>query len=382
MTAQNAPSLLMQALATRIGFLIAGLGLSVWAPMVPFVRQRIVMNDATFGLLLLSIGLGSLCCMPLTARLASHLGIRRTATLSMLLLLIALAGIAFGQTVPTMMLALFCFGGSMGVLDIVLNIQGLAVENHASKRMMSNFHGMFSLGTIVGALFVSLLLMAGLAPSHSLLLAMGLMVALFVFAQRGFLAERTRSESSGWRWPGRWILLVGLLCFVVYLAEGAILDWGALYLLQYSELPVARTGLGYVAFASAVTLGRFFGDALSNLLGTVRILALGGLLAAAGIALGLFFPHWSTTLAGYALCGLGCANISPVAISSLGRQSRMPAHQAVTIATTIGFSGVLAGPALIGAVAQHSSLVHAFAMVAAGLMFIALISPALRRAPE
>lgn len=362
----------MCILATRLGFLIAGLGLAVWAPMVPYVRQRIPMDDATFGLLLLSVGLGSLLCMPLTAWLTSRFGIRRTIIGNTLMQMLALCGIIWADQLWLMTVTLFCFGGSMGMLDIALNVQGLAVESRSQRRMMAGFHGMFSLGTIVGSLLVTLLLMAGLSPVLSPLLAVLCILLLFIWALPGFLDRRTRDDREGLRWPGWWIILAGLMCFVVYLAEGAILDWSALFLIQYRQLEPSSAGLGYAAFAGMITLGRFLGDDLTLRLGQTRVIVLGSLLAGSGILLGLLTAHWSLSLIGYGLCGLGAANVSPLVISSLNRQKRMPPHLAVTMATTIGFAGVLAGPAMMGAVAHYTSLVHAFALVALGLLLVAM----------
>lgn len=120
-----------------------------------------------------------------------------------------------------------------------------------------------------------------------------------------------------------------------------------------------------------VTIGRFAGAPIVNSLGTARTIALGGVLAAMGIALSIFAEHWALALVGYGLCGLGCANVSPVLISSLSRQDAMPVHLAVTAATTVGFAGVLAGPALIGLIAHYSSLAVAFGLLALMLLSIA-----------
>lgn len=149
-----------------------------------------------------------------------------------------------------------------------------------------------------------------------------------------------------------------------------MLDWSALYLTGEKGLEVARGGLGYAAFALMVTIARFAGAPLVNSLGTARVIAFGGMLAAFGIGLSLTAEHWALALVGYGLCGLGCANVSPVLISSLSRQDGMPVQLAVTVATTIGFAGVLAGPAMMGMVAHFSSLGMAFALLAVLLLGI------------
>lgn len=350
--------------ATRCGFFMAGFGLSVWAPLVPYVRERIEMTDAVFGLLLLCIGVGSLTWMPLSGVLVSRWGIRPVQLCSVVLLALALAGMALTDSMLLLALALFCFGGSLGVIDVIMNIQAVLVETAVGRRLMSNFHGMYSLGAISGALMLTGLLTLGLAPEIGSFLMIGLIVAANLGLARGFLPNRAPGGGFAFVRPTGVVLLVGLMCFVVYLAEGAVLDWSALYLTGEKGLEVAKGGLGYAAFALMVTIARFAGGPLVNALGTARVIAFGGLLAAFGIGLSLAAEHWAVALIGYGLCGLGCANVSPVLISSLSRQDGMPVQLAVTVATTIGFAGVLAGPAMMGVVAHFSSLGMAFALLA------------------
>lgn len=374
----NHDPLIFNILASRIGYFIVGMGLSIWAPLVPYVRLKIPMSDATFGLMLLSIGVGSLCCMPISAALTNRFSIRHCLSVITIVLLAALLAMATVSSLWLLGLALFLFGGSLGVLDVILNIQGLSIENRANRSMMSNFHGMFSLGTIAGAGLMIVLLMLGLSALLSTLLLVALMLLLSLYAVKGYLDERTLRGATAFIWPNSWILLVGLMCFIVYLAEGVILDWSALFLIEEKQIATAQAGLGYASFAAMVAIGRFLGDALVDMFGRVRIISGGGLLAAGGIALSIVSPHWSVALFGYALCGLGCANVSPVLISSLSKQSHMPTHLAITAATTIGFAGVLAGPAMMGAVAHYSSLSAAFAVLAAALLLVAACGPRFR----
>lgn len=356
--------------ATRCGFFMAGFGLSVWAPLVPYVRERIEMTDAAFGLLLLCIGIGSLTWMPISGVLVARWGIRPVQLCSVALLALALAGMALTDSIGWLGLALFCFGGSLGVIDVIMNIQAVLVETAIGRRLMSNFHGMYSLGAISGALVLTGLLSLGLAPEVGSFMMIGVIVAANLALARGYLPNRAPGGGLAFVRPTGLVMLVGLMCFVVYLAEGAVLDWSALYLTGEKGLEVARGGLGYAAFALMVTIARFAGAPLVNSLGTARVIAFGGMLAAFGIGLSLTAEHWALALVGYGLCGLGCANVSPVLISSLSRQDGMPVQLAVTVATTIGFAGVLAGPAMMGMVAHFSSLGMAFALLAVLLLGI------------
>lgn len=363
--------LLFNILSSRIGFFIAGFGLAIWAPLVPYVRLHIPMSDAVFGLMLLCIGVGSLCCMPLSALLTNRFSMRRCLFTLTLILLCALLTMATATSLWVLGVALFLFGGSLGMLDVILNIQGLSLENRANRSMMSNFHGMFSVGTILGALLMIALLTLGLPALISTLIALSVMLLLSLYAVRGYLDERTLSGKDAFIWPNAWILLVGLMCFIVYLAEGVMLDWSALYLIEDKHIATAQAGLGYASFSAMVATGRFLGDGLVQLLGRVRVIVGGGVLAAAGVILSIASTHWGVSLLGFALCGLGCANVSPVLISSLSKQTHMPTHLAITAATTIGFAGVLAGPAMMGAVAHYSSLSAAFAVLAGALLIVA-----------
>ncbi len=371
-------SLLFTILTSRIGFFIAGFALAIWAPLVPYVRLHIPMSDATFGLMLLCIGVGSLCCMPLSAALTNRFSIRHCLFVITLILLSALLIMATATTLWLLGVALFLFGGSLGVLDVILNIQGLSIENRANRSMMSNFHGMFSVGTIFGSLLMIALLTIGLPALLSTLVAMVMILLLSLFAVRGYLDERTLRGTDAFMWPNGWILLVGLMCFIVYLAEGVMLDWSALYLIEDKHIATAQAGLGYASFSAMVATGRFLGDGLVKLLGRVRLIVGGGLLASGGVILSIISTHWSITLLGFGLCGLGCANVSPVLISSLSQQKYMPTHLAITAATTIGFAGVLAGPAMMGAVAHYYSLSAAFAVLAAALLVVATCGPRFR----
>ena len=362
--------------ATRCGFFMAGFGLAVWAPLVPYVRERIEMSDALFGVLLLCIGIGSLSWMPLSGLLVSRLGIRPVVLGAVALLGVALVGMALADSVWLMALALFCFGGSLGVIDVVLNIQSVLVETAVGRRMMSNFHGMFSLGAIVGALAMTLQLSMGLSAEFGTLSMTAVVVIANLSVARGFLPNRVPGGGLAFVRPRGLVLLAGLLCFAVYLAEGAVLDWSALYLTGEKSLEVSLGGLGYAAYTLMVTIARFGGAPVINRLGPARVIALGGLVAALGIALTLSTSSWPLALLGYGLCGLGCANVAPVLISSLSRQTIMPMHTAVTVATTIGFAGVLAGPALMGVVAQLFSLGAAFFML---MLLLLGIIPASRR---
>jgi MFS family permease len=175
-------------------------------------------------------------------------------------------------------------------------------------------------------------------------------------------------------WPRGKVLLIGVLCFILFLMEGAILDWSALVLTTRQGLDPSRAGLGYAVFAITMTIGRLTGDRAVSLLGSRTIMLAGGSIAMIGILVAVWSPDWPLSLFGFALVGIGAANIVPVLFSAIGHQTVMPSSLAVSAVTTLGYLGILIGPALIGPIAQISNLAIAFSGIAALLILVLLNS--------
>jgi MFS family permease len=171
------------------------------------------------------------------------------------------------------------------------------------------------------------------------------------------------------------VLLIGLLCFVVFMAEGSVLDWSAILLLGHFHLDAARGGLGYVAFATMMMTGRLSGDWLVRRWGDRAMLSAGSLLAACGLVVATLPIHWTLAVFGFALVGAGSANIVPLLYSALGRQTVMPANLALTAAGSIGFAGILTGPAAIGFIAQATNLSAALLVLAVLIAGVAYAAP-------
>jgi MFS family permease len=174
------------------------------------------------------------------------------------------------------------------------------------------------------------------------------------------------------------VLFIGVLCFIFFLTEGAVLDWSAVFLTSVRNVDASYAGLGYAAFASTMTIGRLSGDKIVQRFGNTKILAFGGICAATGFALVTLVPFWPMALLSFALVGVGCSNVVPVLFTSVGRQTVMPENVAVPAITTLGYAGILLGPAAIGFVAQAASLSVAFLIVALMLVGVALCGRLLR----
>ncbi|MDR6918208.1 MFS family permease [Pseudomonas sp. 3296] len=368
----------LEQMSTRIAFFIAGLGIAAWAPLVPYAKARAGLDEGTLGLLLLCLGVGSILAMPMAGLLASRFGCRRVAAGGTLLICAALPLLATVSSMPALIATLFMFGAGLGTVDSTVNLQAVIVERASGKNMMSGFHGMFSLGGIVGAAGVSGLLGLGISPLGAMLVVIAVLLLALLKAAPHLLPYGSESTGPAFAVPHGIVLFIGGMCFIVFLAEGAALDWSAVFLTQERGIDTAYAGLGYAAFALTMTAGRLTGDRIVRRLGSTRVMVFGGLTAAAGLALATFVPAWEMALVGYALLGAGCSNIVPVLYTAVGKQTVMPEHIAVPAITTLGYAGILAGPALIGFIAHGSSLSFAFGLMALLLVAVAIGGKVLR----
>ena len=364
--------------ATRAAFFIPGFATALWATLVPFAKARTGINDVTLGLVLLCLGAGSLLAMPLSGVLAARLGCRRVMVASSLLICLTVPGLALAGSAWSLGLVLFVFGAGVGACDCVMNMQAIMVERDSGRPMMSGFHAFYSIGALSGAALVALLLSAGTGALVACLVVVAGVLAITAGAARWWRTERAAQEESSFAWPRGVVAVIGAVCFISFLAEGSMLDWSAVFLHDVRGVALAHAGWGFVAFNIAMTCARLLGDSVVNRLGASKAVLAGGLLACAGFALATLVPSFAVALLGYALVGIGCANIVPVMFSLAGRQTRMPASAAIPAVTTLGYAGVLLGPAAIGFIAQQWSLPVAFLIAAGLLACVAVIGSRLR----
>lgn len=367
---QEQPGAPQQA-ATRLAFFIAGLAMAAWAPLVPFAKARIALNDASLGVLLLCIGVGSLLAMPLTGVMTARWGCRAVILIAGALLCLDLPLLVLMDSPLSMALALLLFGAAIGVIDVAMNIQAVIVEKASGRAMMSGFHGLFSVGGIAGAGGVSALLWLGLSPLSAVLITVMVILGLLTIANKNLLIGSGEPHDGPlFVRPKGWVIFLGFLCFVMFLAEGSMLDWSALFLTSLRGVEPTQGGMGYAIFAIAMTLGRLNGDRIVNHLGRFSVLLGGSLLAAIGFIIAISIDSTVATLAGFMLVGLGASNVVPILFTAAGNQQVMPTNLAIASMTTIGYAGILAGPAVIGFIAQLSSLSFAFGCVALLLLSV------------
>jgi len=368
-------------LATRVSFFAAGFAMACWAPLVPYAKANVGVDEGMLGLLLLCLGAGSLVAMPLTGAISARIGARPMILAGGFGLVLTLPLLAAAGHPLALALVLLFFGASLGTIDVAMNIHAVEVDRDSPKPLLSGFHALFSIGGFAGAGGMTLLLSLGLAPVASAVIASALTLAAMIVAWPRLL-RRPGGEPTPLALPRGIVLVISLLACIMFLVEGAMLDWSALFVVVRGLLEPAQGGLGYMLFAIAMTIGRLTGDRVVAAFGNTRVLVGGGLVAIAGFALLLTAPWPPLALASFALIGFGAANIVPVLFSLAGRQKVMPAGLAVAAMTTIGYAGILAGPAAVGFVADALDLPAAFWMLAALTAVVPLLARTVTRVDD
>ncbi len=359
-------------LATRLSFLVAGFGIACWAPLVPFAKQRLAVDDGTLGLLLLCIGIGSVVAMLLTGPLSSRYGSKPVILAGGFGLAVILPVLSVAATPTTVALARLAFGASLGSFDVAMNVHAVEVERAADKPLMSGFHALFSIGGFAGSTLMTLLLSLRVAPLGGTLFCSAIMMAAMVLAWPRLMTGAQGERGLLFVIPRGIVLLLAGLAAASFLAEGAILDWSALLITNTGIVTATKGGVGYMFFAVAMTTGRFVGDRITARIGDRSTLVWGGTLAIAGFVLLLTAPLAVVAMAGFLLIGLGASNIAPILFRNAGSQQTMPSALAVSAITTTGYGGILVGPVAIGFVSKAVGLHTAFWMVAALLCLVPL----------
>ena len=367
-----------QRLSTRFSFFGLGFATAAWAPLIPFAQQRLHFNHADFGLLLLCSGLGAMLAMPATGKIVQRIGCRVPIGFALLLLAVLLPSLSLWTTPLMMAITLFLFGTAAGSLGVALNIQAVVVEKNSLKSLMSGFHGMASLGGLAGVLTITALLALSISSVMSAF-AVSLLLVIIVFLSVPYnikAVENTLLEASSkvkksirQRLPQPLIILIGIACFIIFMTEGAAMDWSGIYLTQQYGVNAAFAGLAYTFFAIAMTTGRFTGHYLIRYFGEKKLLTYSAICATLGLALVSIAPHWWLVLVGYTLVGTGCSNIVPIMFSRAGRQTVMPSAVALSCVSTLAYTGILVGPAFIGMIGELIGLKTVF-MALSGLLLL------------
>jgi MFS family permease len=382
------PTIVRARQATAAIFFFNGVGVASWAVRIPAIKDALHLSDGTLGVVLLAIALGSLVSMPFVGRLCERFGSGRVTTALSLLYALALTLPTLAGSVFTLVPALFVLGATNGGLDVAMNTQATSTEHGYRRPILSSFHALWSVGSLIGAAAGGLFARLGAIPEvHLGAIALLCLVAFFIasrFLLPHDLHDEESSEAANSATPAAGLnltpglLAVGGIAFAALLGEGAIGDWSAVYLSKSLAADAGLAAAGFTAFQFSMAALRFAGDELRARLGDGRVVLLSGLVAMTGLGFGLIVNQLWALLIGFALVGAGFAVIFPAAlglVSKLETRSRGPA---IAWVSTVGYAGFLVGPPLIGLLSEATSLRVGLATVAVAGAAIAALSSLVR----
>jgi MFS family permease len=361
------PSFTRYRVAATALFALIGAVFGSWASRIPDVAADLSAGPTTLGLALLCISLGALASMQLTGALCARLGPGLVGTAAAALAggTLALPGLSSSPT--ELGVALLLFGAATGTANVAANAVGVQVERAAGRPMLPSLHAGFSFGGLAGAAVGGLVAAAMPTAVHLLCVAVVGLAVTAVIAPT-LLARDSEQQAAGERAPDRrpgvrgTVLLLGVIAGCTAFGEGAVTDWGALHLRESLGAPATVAAAGYAGFSLAMACGRLAGNRLLRTVGATRLVSGGAALAVAGALAVATVPSVEVVLAGFVLVGLGLANVFPVAIARAGA---IAGPAGVALASTVGYTGLLGGPPLLGIVADAVGLHVAFLIVAA-----------------
>jgi fucose permease len=360
------PGLRAARRATNLLFLLNGLAFATWGVHVPTFKLQHGLDEAAVALAMLAAGVGALLAVLVAGAVVGRFGARAVCAGAGLLTAAAIAAVLRLPSYLAGVAGLFVFGVTNSLFDVAMNAHAAEVEAAYGRPVMSSCHGFFSLGGLVGAALASLLALVGVAATtHTL--GVGIVIAaLAVGVVPAMLPDRAHVAGEAGHSlarPHGVIVLLGAMAALGLVAEGAMYDWSVLYLRESLGSPQALAALAYAAFSVAMAVGRFAGDRARARLGAATLLRASGALAAAALAAVLLIGHPVAALAGFAVVGLGIANVVPVLFASASRVPGVtPAHGIAGVAS-LGYVGFLAGPPRIGAIAKATTLPAALGLV-------------------
>jgi predicted MFS family arabinose efflux permease len=345
-----------------------------WVAHIPWLQDHLQISRATLGFCLLCMAAGALVSMPITGHILDRLpsaSVARWTALAFCLML----PLPLLATSPYRLAAiLFLFGATNGAMDVAMNAHGVAIQERLGRPIMSSLHGGWSVGGFTAAGLVVLTAAGGLDPRvESLIVGVGLFLLSLWITRRLGASSTHSSVGHGLALPTRPLILIGGLCFLVMLAEGAIGDWSGIYLRHNTGASPAAAAMAFTGFSLGMAIARLGGDVVNERIGPSRLLQAGSALVTIALGAVLIVGQTVPSVAGFVLCGLGLANAVPLLFSAAGRIN--PPGPSLAAAFTLGYTGFIVGPPVIGIVSDQAGLPRTLALLVLALATVTVLGP-------
>jgi predicted MFS family arabinose efflux permease len=387
--AAGAPSVVAQVWALRFAFYCLGFVTASWTARIPAFRDALQLNHQQLGTALLMAGIGLIAAYPVARALQKVRSSRWMSYWAGILNALAFVPIAlgawFGMGVGGWMAILFLWGMTVAIVDVGINAHSIKIERRAGHAVISSFHAFFSVGNLMGAVVGALAERWQVPPllhfAAVALLCVGGTIALRTSLYNYPIETPAHARGASWRpqRPSNAVLFLGGLTLCGFIIEGAMADWGAIFLRDQLSASLATAPLGFAAYSLAMALGRFQGDWLRDRYSSARLMAASGAVAATGLLAILLSPSILLAVAGFFTVGLGVSIIVPVLFSIAGHLPGVDGERSMAQITLIGYAGLLSGPPLLGFIAHSLGLPVAFTLLMALAIVLTLAAAWLPR---
>jgi len=329
----------------------------IWVGAIPVIKERLGFTDGSLGLSLLLAPLGALTGVGLSGRVFSRIPVGWWMITGYLLLSLIMIVMVNAPSRVIFWLSLYLFGVNGFFNGVSVNTTINAFEKQLNRKLMSTSHALYSVGGGISTGLVPLFLSGGIRSGWQIVIMAGV-VSFIVYVNRHHLLSHTEiiHTRSGLKFPSLSVLSISFICMVIFMSEGCVADWSAIYFKEVLTAPGKVLSLGYAGFAVAMTIGRLNGDGLVTRFGSKTIVITGASLASAGFLLVVLSSSFVPAIAGYVLVGFGCSCIVPVLFSASGNIPGVGAVEGYAMVTTGGLIGFLAGPSLIGFISEQANL--------------------------
>jgi fucose permease len=360
-TAAGRPGNRFQSFAIPILFILLGVVYASWAARIPTIRDHLQLSPALLSMVLLCSGIGAVLSFPLAAWLNVHYGPRHSAGYAGIGLLIALLCVGLAPNLPALMSAMALLGVGISCFDVAINALGAAAEKRAGRSIMSLLHAWFCVGTFSGALLGSALAGLSVPPAWHFGAVALLLLILLRWCYRVLPDDRVPRLRGDRLFviPHGPLIVLGMIAFCGAIVEGSMAGWSGVYMKDALSAGDGLAPLGYAGFAGMMLLARLAGDRLKELMGARRVVGFGALLAAVGIFIAVGAVAIPQAVIGFTLAGGGVAMVFPFVFSAAGRHG----PTALAGVATLGYSGGLIGPPIVGFLAQGWGLQAALGFV-------------------
>ena len=364
----NEQSIKSSILAGKLSFLLAGVGMAPWAAIMPYVKDRLNLDELSYAYLILCFGIGAVIGMPLTGYFVKKLGVRPCLVIATLFLFISLVLISSPLPYEICFIVVIAWGFFLGITEVSNNVHGTLFEDLYHKHLLSSFHAFATVGCLLSAILYPILLSVNITP---LSLAVGLFLLNLlglIYCQKHLLnthGQRDKKEvDNNTKMPFTFIVLAGIACLLMYLCEGMVYDWSGVFLHESCKVPLEIASVGYVTFQLCVAIMLFFGDRITTRAGGRRLLTIGAIIAFITLMTVVFSSNAIVVVIAFAILGLSLANTVPVIMSHTAAHCGENKSKAISIVGTLGYAGVLVGPGILGFFAMHFGLHAIFACTA------------------